>query len=100
MSDKPRHEKDDDSFIIDKVPTGTASVGIRDLKGNYPEGLVYTLRAHPDNGAGLIYIGKSPSKCIWILSANQSWVTKIDLDKLYFGSTNQTETLLVVGEKE
>ena len=91
----PIHEKDDASFIVLKtVPAAVA----RMMRGEY-KGLITTLKATKGN-TGDVRIGKDPLNCIFVLDGNESQVTRIDLDKLYWYSDNGTETVQIWAEKD
>jgi len=82
--------------LIFNITVGTSLKRL--VKGDY-RGYVSTLRADPDN-AGTIYIGKTEDKenINYPLKADDSQVTKADLDKLFVYASEANQILHVWAE--
>ena len=92
---KPTVEAKLSSFIIVKTPTTSPA---RMMEGTYT-GYISTLRADPSN-TGAIYVGKTAISCTFPFAKNDVQVTRADLDKLFYYSSNGTDKLHIWGDRE
>lgn len=94
MSDnKAKKEREQETIITVKtIPTTPA----RAFEGKYRDYII-TLRADAGN-AGNIYVGKSAMTCTFPFDADDSQLTWMDLDKLWWYSDNGTEKMHVWAE--